>query len=220
MGYIATDRTRSRVGLQLEQRKPLTPAMRVILAEVMETDYVKLVTSEYDFGLGRPVVFAAFHDDAAIQAELLPSHIIAARVECRDVVVHVHDVGGDTYVATMGASFQHLSALNRFLSYSFTKVEWVDETSGKAPEGALDTLFCDDGLDCVAGVDISGSELLVHSNRGYSSRGAKPRSLNDLIDASAASRVKELQFDVFQVRVAGLAASMAISRPELAQVGG
>jgi hypothetical protein len=216
MAYLATDKNRSRFGLQLEQRQPLTAAMRSAIGAVLESGYVELVTSEFDFGLDRPVSFAAFSDDAAIQADVLPAYIVAARVNGRDVVVHVHDTGHKAaYVATIGASFQQSQALNRYLSYSFARLNWVDAACAEVPRGALRTLYCDDGIDCIAGVDINGSELLIYANRGYTDRGSKPRSLNDLIDAHTAGGMQALAQEVFQTRMSAIAASLALPQPEL-----
>lgn len=208
MGYLASDRARARFGLRFGRRRPIPDSMRQAVATVMDMPYVDLASSEFTFGLDRPVIFAAYGEVGNIQADHLPHTVVAIRVGEREVLLQLYDLESDTYVATMGASYQLASSINRYLSYSFLTLDWVgDGNSCSTPTGCLEVLYSDDGVQSIAGADLAGAELLVHMNRGYPSRAAKPRALNDLVDARSTSRMHELAADVMQSRL-----SRAIAR--------
>jgi hypothetical protein len=200
MGYIATNQGRTQYKLGFNRRGRISDRMRAGVAVALDAGYVALASELYDFGLDRPVRFASHSEAPRIEADELPTELLALRVGNRDVIVLLYESEG-VYTGVMGASYQVSAALNRYMAYNWLSLDWVaDGSVGDAP-AALRVLYADD-IECIAGVDIDMTIALVHANRAFVDNESRPQFLRDLIAARAKGRLADLEMAVTNARFA------------------
>jgi hypothetical protein len=199
MSHISADTHRTSYKLSFERCHSISEPMRLAMDAVANVSYVELSSQQFDFGLDKPVTFAAYSEGASIHFDQLPVIMVAARLDGRDVVVMLYERDGGYVGGVVGASFQAATALHRYCNFNTAAFEWVDEgITGSAP-GALLDLYADDA-ECIAGIDISGVTAAVHHNRAYVSNEHRPQALVDLIEARAEGRIAGIEQEVTNAR--------------------
>ena len=198
MGYISmnTDHTVFKVGFGRRVRIP--DSMRSAIATVLDAPYVDLCSQHYDFGLSKPVGFAAERELGAVVSTQLPVIVIAACVARRDVILMLYEFE-HVYVATMGESFESADSLDLFMRYGADKLNQVSRDGIFEAEGRLLTLYADDER-CIAGVDIDVTVATFHENRRFSKDADYPRALLDVLHARALGAQQELEEEMAQAR--------------------
>lgn len=200
MGYITTDSRRSQYKLGFDRRRLLPERMRSTMRSVAIAPYVELASREWDFGLDKSVMFASYSECGTIQADQLPTSMIAARLDERDVVVMLYDRGPAYIAGVFGASLQAAAALYRYLNYNWLSLGWDEDGSiGDAP-GALCDLYADDEA-CIAGVDIGADGAVIYHNRVYATNDRRPQAIVDLIQARAGGRMADIEIEVMDARM-------------------